>query len=341
MIPRDVVKLAFQFQETAEVPHVLWLSQGHTEGLTRHYGSDNWRKNLADYVAVLAGIDNFMSYAGLTPQQDGTQRDIFGCVWQTGSSHHLVGWPLEEPVVGNYRLPNLDDYFAQQIRPRWATQIPTSQQQFRMVMQSFGLFERGWSLRGFENFMMDIATDEVFVEEVLDMIMHWMMASVDRMAGAPIDCIRFTDDHSGQRGMLMGAERWRRLFKPRWRRIFERVHHYGIYAVLHVCGDTTEVVGDLVEVGLDCLESLQPECMDIYKLKQTYGADLRFWGGLGAQSLIPFGTAEDVRKECRRLKREMGHRGGYIFAPTKTPGPETPIENVAVIVEEAAQPRET
>ena len=110
--------------------------------------------------------------------------------------------------------------------------------------------------------------------------------------------------------------------------------------MLHVCGDTSEVVGDLVDVGLDCLESLQPECMDIYKLKQTYGTDLRFWGGLGAQSIIPFGTADEVRQECRRLKRDMGRRGGYIFAPTKPPGPETPIENVAVIVEEAARPRD-
>jgi uroporphyrinogen decarboxylase len=339
MVPRDIVKLAFHYQETEEVPHVLWLGKNHSEQLTRYYGGDSWRKDLVDYVAVLAGIDNFMSYAGFTQQDDGAQRDAFGCAWQMGSSHHQVGWPLQEPVVGDYQFPDLDDYFARHIHPRWETQILQSQDQFRMVMQSFGLFERSWSLRGFENFMVDMGTDEAFVEEILDRVMDWIMLSVDHIAGAPIDCIRFTDDHSGQRGMLMGAERWRRLFKPRWQRIFERVHRYGMYAVLHVCGDTSEVVGDLVDVGLDCLESLQPECMDIYKLKQTYGSHLRFWGGLGAQSIIPFGTADEIRKECRRLKQEMGSCGGYIFAPTKTPGPEAPIENIAAIVEEAVRSR--
>ena len=140
------------------------------------------------------------------------------------------------------------------------------------------------------------------------------------MAGAPVDCIRFTDDHAAQRGMLMGAERWRRLFKPRWRRIYERVHHYGIYTIMHMCGDNTDVIPDLIEIGLDCMESCQPECADIYALKKTYGKNIRFWGGLGAQSILPFGTADEVRAETRRLNREMGRGGGYIFAPAKTPG---------------------
>ena len=339
MIPRDVVKLAFHYQETEQVPYVIWLKKEQTEALTEHYGSDSWRDSMADYVSVLAGIDNFMSCAGFAEQDDGSQRDLFGCAWQMGSSHHMVDWPLHAPELGDYLLPDLEDYFAGHIRPRWERQLPDTETTFRMVMQSFGLFERAWSLRGFENFMTDLALEQTFVEEILDVICDWIIRSVDLIAGAPIDCIRFTDDHSGQRGMLMGADRWRRFFKPRWKRIFERVHRYGIYAVLHVCGDTSEVVGDLVDLGLDCLESLQPECMDVYKLKRTYGGDLRFWGGLGAQSILPFGTPDEIRAESRRLKREMGRNGGYIFAATKTPGLETPIENIAAYVEEAGRPR--
>ena len=97
--------------------------------------------------------------------------------------------------------------------------------------------------------------------------------------------------------MIMGENRWRKLFKSRWRRIYDRVHHYGLYTILHMCGDTSEVVPDLIEVGLDCMESCQPECMDIYRLKRLYGKDIRFWGGLGAQHVLPFGTAGEVRRE--------------------------------------------
>ena len=83
MISRNVVNLAFQFQKATEVSHALWLGKDNTEKLTRYYGGDNRHKRLADYVAVSAGIDNFMSYAGFTPQENGTQRDVFGCICAT------------------------------------------------------------------------------------------------------------------------------------------------------------------------------------------------------------------------------------------------------------------
>ena len=137
----------------------------------------------------------------------------------------------------------------------------------------------------------------------------------------------------------MGSDRWRRFFKPRWRRIFDRIHHYGLYSILHMCGDTSEVVPDLIEVGLDCMESCQPECMDIYNLKTQYGKEIRFWGGLGAQSVLPFGAAEEVRRETSRLKIDMGRGGGYILAGAKGLGEEVPVENIAAYLEEANLPR--
>ena len=116
------------------------------------------------------------------------------------------------------------------------------------------------------------------------------------MTDAPVDGIFFGDDHSYQKGMIMGEERWRKLFKPRWKRIIERIHHYGLYTIMHICGNTSIVVPDLIEIGLDCLESCQPESMDIYKLKKEYGKNIRFWGGLGAQQLMPFGKPREIRK---------------------------------------------
>ncbi len=339
LTPRDVVKLAFQYQETEHVPYVFWIKGSQGDALTEHYGGPEWKEKLVDYMPLITGVDNFMSLAGFTEGPEGSQRDCLGCAWQMGTTHHLVDWPLKEPRLGDYRLPDLDDYFARHVRQRWETQVPQTRDGFRMIIHNFGLFERAWSLRGFENFLMDLATEEEFVEELLDAITEWLIRSVDLMAQAPVDCIRFSDDHAAQRGLMMGAERWRRLFKPRWARVYERVHHYGIYAIMHMCGDNTEVIPDLIEIGLDCMESCQPECNDIYAQKQTYGKNIRFWGGLGAQSILPFGSAEEVRAETRRLIDEMGRGGGYIFAPSKTPGVEVPVENIAAYMEEMIQPR--
>jgi len=341
LTPRDVVKLAFQYQETEHVPYCFGVSQEQSDALTQHYGGDSWQDGIVTYIGGLTGVDNFLSKAGLTEQSDGSQRDCLGCVWQMGSTHHLVDWPLHEAVLGDYRLPDLRPYFEQHLFPQWPSNIAATKGQFRMSSHSFGLFERAWSLRGFEGFLVDLLENEAFAEELLDHITEWLLQSVDLMATGPIDAIFLTDDHAAQRGILMGADRWRRFFKPRWKRIFDRVHHYGLYTIMHMCGDTSEVVPDLIEVGLDCMESCQPECMDIYELKKLYGKDIRFWGGLGAQHTLPFGTAEEVRKETARLKQEMGRGGGYILAGAKGLGQEVPVENIAAYLEECKSPRLT
>lgn len=339
LTPRDVVKLAFQYQETEHVPYCFSVDQAQANALTQYYGDASWQDDVVACIGHLAGVDNFLSKAALVEQTDGSQRDCLGCVWQLGSTHHLVDWPLHEPVLGDYRLPDLGPYFERHLFPQWPADMTATGTQFRIISHSFGLFERAWSLRGFENFMVDLVENEAFAEELLDHIAEWFLQSVDLMATAPVDAIFLTDDHAAQRGLLMGCDRWRRLFKPRWKRIFDHIHHYGLYTILHMCGDTSEVVPDLIEAGLDCMESCQPECMDIYSLKGLYGKDIRFWGGLGAQHILPFGTAEEVRKETARLKQEMGRGGGYILDGAKGLGEEVPVENIVAYLEEAKLPR--
>ena len=335
MMPRDMIKLAFQYQETEHVPYCFNISRQQADALTQHYGTGAWREKIVDYIGHIAGVGHYMHCKGLP---GGLTEDSFGCVWQMGSIHHLEAWPLQEPRMGDYRLPSLKPYFKEFLHPQWLIEIPATAKQFRIITHTFGLFERAWSLRGFENFLMDMAAEEVFAEELLETITNWILTSIDLMAAAPVDAIMLTDDHAAQRGMIMGAARWRKLFKPRWKRIFDRIHHHGLYTILHMCGDTSEVVPDLIEIGLDCMESCQPECMDIYQLKKQYGRDIRFWGGLGAQSALPFGTADDVRKETAHLKKEMGRGGGYILAGSKSPDEKVPVANIVAFFEEAVMP---
>jgi uroporphyrinogen decarboxylase len=73
--------------------------------------------------------------------------------------------------------------------------------------------------------------------------------------------------------------------------------------------------------------------MNPYELKRKWGDKISFWGGLGSQSTIPFGTPDEIRAEVRRLKRELGASGGYILAPAKALQPETPTANAAAVVE--------
>jgi uroporphyrinogen decarboxylase len=103
----------------------------------------------------------------------------------------------------------------------------------------------------------------------------------------------------------------------------------------HSCGSVVEIIPDLVEIGLDVLESVQPEAagMNPYELKKKFGKNITFWGCLGSQSTIPRGTPDEIRAEVRHLKKAMGVGGGYILAPAKPLQPETPVANAVAIVE--------
>ena len=92
---------------------------------------------------------------------------------------------------------------------------------------------------------------------------------------------------------------------------------------------------DIIEIGLDVLESVQPEArgMNPYELKASYGDDIAFWGCLGSQSTIPFGTPAEITSEVKKLKQRMGAGGGFILAPAKSLQPGTPIANAAAVVE--------
>ena len=94
-------------------------------------------------------------------------------------------------------------------------------------------------------------------------------------------------------------------------------------------------MADVIEIGLDVLESVQPEAADMnpYELKQKWGDRITFWGGLGSQSTIPFGTPEKIHGEVQRLCGEMAKSGGYILAPAKPLQPETPTANAVAVVE--------
>jgi len=95
----------------------------------------------------------------------------------------------------------------------------------------------------------------------------------------------------------------------------------------------TDIMPDIVEIGLDVLESCQPEAMDVYALKRDYGEHITFWGGLGTQRMTPFATPAEIRHEVRRLIAELGRGGGYILAPAKGLQPETPTENAIAVIE--------
>ncbi len=184
----------------------------------------------------------------------------------------------------------------------------------------------------------DVANKD-FYKELVRKIFEQQMTILEKLLILPFDGIMLSEDWGYQGGIIIGAERWREYFKPYAAKLYDRIHKAGKYTFSHICGSVEEILLDLIEIGLDVYQSVQPEAKNNnpYQLKELYGKNITFWGGLGSQSTIPFGSLSGIKSEFRRLCREMGKGGGYILAPAKAIQPETPTENVVALIEAFAE----
>jgi uroporphyrinogen decarboxylase len=159
---------------------------------------------------------------------------------------------------------------------------------------------------------------------------------IDRLVrdyGDRIDAIGLSEDYGTQRNLLISPAHWRRFIKPRLARMVERVHQGGKKFYLHSCGHVLPLVPELIEVGVDMLQPLQPEAMDIFELKRQFGRHLCLMGGISTQRTLPYGSADDVRREVGRCLEQMAAGGGYVMAPAKPILPGVPIANAVALIE--------
>jgi uroporphyrinogen decarboxylase len=336
MTPRDIVFAQIQHRETDVIPYTLTFDDVVAEQLDAHYGGPDWRRRLTQYTLNIAAVDTNPHDA----IDDVYSRDGYGGVWRMNRRPwHLERPPLDKPSLDGYTFPKAESFFRPKQKEAGFQACADNPDRFHVGALGWGLFERSWNLRGFENALMDAIAEPDFYEEMLDRLTELYLAFVAETVDLPIDGILFGDDWGDQRGVILGPERWRRFLKPRWARIYDAVHAAGKIAMSHCCGSVSDIMPDIIEIGLDVLESVQPEAagMNPYDLKRKWGDKIAFWGCLGSQSTIPRGTPDEIHDEVRRLRREMGRGGGFILAPAKSLQPETPRENAVAVVEAFAE----
>ncbi len=197
------------------------------------------------------------------------------------------------------------------------------------------VFEVAWYMRSMEQLLMDFADGSEFAASLLDRITAKREVQAARFAELGADVICLGDDVGTQRGMLMSVRMWRAWLKPRLARVAAAARRVrpDVLLFYHSDGNVAAIVPDLIEIGIDILNPVQPECMDPAALKFQYGDRLSLWGTIGTQSTFPFGSAEDVRAEVRARIDKAGRGGGLFLAPTHIVEPEVPFENIVAFVE--------
>jgi uroporphyrinogen decarboxylase len=211
----------------------------------------------------------------------------------------------------------------------------------RCVMVTNGnIFETSWYMRGFEQVLMDVMTDEELVHAIMGRVTDFYMGFFCRIleaAPGEIDLVFTADDIGDQRGLLMPYDRLERLLKPYHRRLNDAVHERGAKVIYHTDGSIMDAVAGLADMGIDVLQALQfsADNMDPVRLKSDYGTRLCFEGGVSIQTTLPFGTAEEVRREVQERITVLGRGGGYILGPSHWIQAETPPENIVAMFDTA------
>jgi uroporphyrinogen decarboxylase len=198
------------------------------------------------------------------------------------------------------------------------------------------IFEVAWYMRSMELLLMDFVDNRDFAAALLDRITAKRCIQAGRYAEIGPDVILLGDDVGTQRAMLLRPSLWQEWLKPRLAAVIvaiRRVRPDQIVAY-HSDGNVAAIVPDLLEIGVDVLNPVQPECMDPFALKRQFGERLAFWGTLGTQTTFPFGTPDDVRRAVRERINVVGRGGGLMLAPTHMVEPEVPWENIVAFVEE-------
>jgi uroporphyrinogen-III decarboxylase len=157
------------------------------------------------------------------------------------------------------------------------------------------------------------------------------------MVGLGVDVIWIGDDFGMQDGMIISPQLFREFFKPRYAYLFSKwkTLNPNVKIAFHSDGNIFPIIPDLIEVGLDILNPVQPKSMDPAKVKKMYGDKLSFWGPVDIQEVLPFGTPQDVANEVKLRLRTVGKGGGLIIAPAHNIQSQVPLENILAFYETA------
>ncbi|MBI2939909.1 MAG: hypothetical protein HYY04_05670 [Chloroflexi bacterium] len=201
------------------------------------------------------------------------------------------------------------------------------------------ILELALAMRGFEQFLVDLVMDQAFADLLLEKLTEIQVLRYERFleeTGPYLDVIVFADDLGIQDGLLISPAIYRKLLKPRHQLLFDTIRRKTNAKILyHSCGDVYPLIGDLIEIGVDCLNPVQVSAreMDTANLKREFGKYLSFWGAIDTQHVLPHGAPDDVRAEVRRRIGDLGCGGGFVIAPVHNVQDDVPPENVVAMCE--------
>ncbi len=347
MSPRERVMTAMRREQPDRVPKEAGFTPAIREMFERETGATNER----DYFGMERRSVGFRrpeklpDFSPWYPEgiPEGTTLNEYGTGRVPGDFYHFT--KRIYPLTRAQTIEELEEFPWPDYTPAWRHEhleesVAALHAGEWFVSGTVGhIWETSWQLTRMEKLMQDMAFNPRFAGYIFDRVTADRAFMARRHAEAGADMIHCGDDVGMQDRLMMSPKMWREWLKPCWRRVIAAAKDVNpeILAWYHSDGDVREIIEDLIEIGFDILNPVQPECMDPAALKRRYGDRLAFWGCVGTQTTMPFGTPEDVHAVVRELVATVGEGGGLLIAPTHVLEPDVPWENVIALFEAVDQ----
>lgn len=297
-------------------------------------------------IGVYFDHDMVKSAVGLEASYDMCDDPTYVCKWgitwknisnSSGKYTEMIEHPLsgDKALLDSYEIPDPNE--------------PSQYEHVEKMIELYGkdkwiigscqcsIFEASWYLRGLDSFMMDMALDPEYTKKLIGKVSKFAFGAAKNYIERGVDMVWFGDDVATQANMMISPDMWREYFKPVYKELFDYCKKLNpeIKIAYHSCGNVEDIIEDLIEVGLDVLNPIQPLAMSPAMIKEKYGDRLVLFGGVDVQLTLPTGTTDQVKDEVKMLKETLGKGGGYILNPAHHIQADTDIENVLAYYEEA------
>jgi uroporphyrinogen decarboxylase len=348
MTSKERMQTALAHEEPDRVPLDVWITPEIRDCLMAETGAkDAWE------MKVALGHDCLMAFVGLVASfylsDEPRYVDPWGITWARmpyadgkGSYTEMVEHPLagDDSLLDSYRAPDPDE--------------PRQYEELAMLIRRFGkthsivggvsssVFEGPWYLRGMDQFLQDMLVNKDYAHRLIDIVADFHLKAGLRLVRMGCDILLAGDDVGTQDRMLISPELFREFIKPRYAKLFGEYKSASpdLKIAAHICGYIEPIIDDLIEVGVDVLNPVQPLAMDPARLKKRFGKSLSFWGAVDDQKVLPFGSPADVEAEVRLRIAQLAPGGGYILCPSHNLQPTTPMENVRAFYRAAERYRD-
>lgn len=316
VLSRELVKRTLEFRSPERIPRQLWFLPWAEE----HY-PEELNKILSDFPNDIVSSPAFLREK---PKTQGDQHkpgrfvDEWGCIFENKQSGYIG--EVKEPVFTDWKDVDKLHFPAERLTVDIdkVNEFCENTDKFVIAGTCPRPFERLQFIRKSENLYVDLAERPPELFALLEKIQDFYCQELELWAQTKVDALMFMDDWGAQSSLLISPGMWREMFKPLYKEYIDIAHKHGKYIFMHSDGYILDIIPDLIEMGLDALNS-QIFCMGLEKLRQFRGK-LTFWGEIDRQHLLPYGSEEDIARAVRQVRDTLYQDGGVIAQCEFGPG---------------------